>query len=176
MPGQTWRVQLEGGVHTIEIQHGIFSPKEYIYVDGVLINQVSKWFALSSVHRFDLEGHLAAAYIKSNGYTFDYDLAIDGISVDTGEPVIEPQRLPIWAWGFVVLSFIGPLAGFAISGATLHRDVVKWVAVTAIGACFAMILDRTKTPAERVRRSLIVTVLAWVLPLTFFYASRFIMF
>ena len=176
MPGKTWRVQLEGGIHIVEIQHGIFSPKEYLYVDGVLVSQASKWFALSSVHRFELEGHSAAAYIKSNGYTFDYDLVIDGISVDSGEPVIEPQRLPIWAWLFVVLSFFGPLAAFVISGATLHRDVVKWIAVTAVGTCFAMILDRTNTPAERVRRSVIVAVLAWVLPLAFFFASRFIVF
>jgi len=176
MPGQTWGVQLLGGIHTVEIRHVIFSPKEYLYVDDVLVGRASKWFALSSVHEFELEGHPAAAYIKSNGTTFNYDLAIDSISVETGVSVIEPQRLPIWAWLFVVLSFFGPLAAFAISGATLHRNLIKWIAVTAIGVCLAMILDRTKTPAERVKRSAIVALLAWVLPLVFFIASRFMVF
>jgi hypothetical protein len=98
----TWHAVVEDGVHTIKAEHGYFSGRIKVYVDGQLVlkrfKQHTPW-NLSSRHHFNLAGHDAVFYIKSpDGVKYVYDLLLDGRSITTGEAVPEqPQkRLPAW--------------------------------------------------------------------------------
>ena len=108
MAQKTWQFELEDGTHKVDLEHGVFSGKRNIRVDGNTILKSAELghlvFDTGGVYEFDINSHPCAVIIRTNGITFNYDLAVDGRSVTTGQTVdiIRPQ--PTWFWILVVSS------------------------------------------------------------------------
>ncbi|MDI7274626.1 MAG: hypothetical protein QME94_01470, partial [Anaerolineae bacterium] len=81
MAKRTWTFWLEGRIHTIELEHGSFSGRRVISVDGRELERSQRLFDTGSEHTFSLDGHDVTVYIHTNGFTFRYGLEIDGMPV-----------------------------------------------------------------------------------------------
>ena len=86
MASKTWTVNLDGINHTIELEHGTISGKRVIKLDGKVIEESQKLVDSGTDHFFKIGNHLCAVHIHSGGLRFKYDLSINGISVETGQP------------------------------------------------------------------------------------------
>ena len=106
MTQKTWQFELEDGKHTVDLDHGVFSGKRNIRVDGHTILDSSEpqhlVFDTGGVHEFHINSHPCAVIIRTNGLTFSYDLAIDGRSTTTGQPIDSIKPLPTWVWVLIV--------------------------------------------------------------------------
>jgi len=111
MTKKTWQIKLEDGQHIIELDHGFFSGKRNIRVDGKTILDSSEFkhlvFDTGGVHEFNINSHPCAVVIRTNGITFNYDFAVDGHSIASGKPIDSIKPLPAWIWVLIVsgLSF-----------------------------------------------------------------------
>ena len=86
MAGKTWTVSLDGVIHKIELEHGTWSGKRVIKLDGQVIEEDKKLIDSGTDHFFKIGEHLCAIHIHTGGFRFRYDLSINGISADTGQP------------------------------------------------------------------------------------------
>jgi hypothetical protein len=86
MAEKTWTVNLDGINHKIELEHGTFSGKRVIKLDGQVIEEDQKMMDSGTDHFFKIRNHLCAIHIHSGGLRFKYDLSINGISAETGQP------------------------------------------------------------------------------------------
>lgn len=91
MATRNWTINLEDGTHTIELKHGTVSGKRSILIDGNPLElpsgEAKKVYDTGSTHSFTISGHEAVVAIRSSGFSFEYELLVDGISVDTGLPM-----------------------------------------------------------------------------------------
>ncbi|MBA7600551.1 hypothetical protein ES703_07607 [subsurface metagenome] len=82
MPKKVWSFELAGGHHTVELNHGYWSGKREITVDGILVERSAKLEDTGSVHDFEVSGVPCVLHIKANwlwlGLRFDYKLYIRG--------------------------------------------------------------------------------------------------
>ena len=85
MAGKTWTVNLEGINHTIELEHGTWSGKRIIKLDGQIIEESKKLVDSGTDHFFMIGEHTCAIHIRSGGIKFKYDLSLDGVSAETGK-------------------------------------------------------------------------------------------
>lgn len=119
MTEKTWHFELEDGQHVVELDHGYFSGKRKIRLDGAVILESAETqhlvFDTGSVHEFHTGSHPCAVIIRTNGITFSYDLAVDGRSITTGQPLDALPPRPAWLW----LLVIGSLSLFLCGGVVL---------------------------------------------------------
>lgn len=120
--------------HTVHLRHSYWTTKRAITLDGVLLSpdQIRSYgvFGLSSDDLFMVDGHACVVHIRSNGITYGYDFAVDGVSVQSGKVLDIPiqvsqvtpgakDKMPGWSWLFIALSivvFFGALfAGFGLA-------------------------------------------------------------
>jgi hypothetical protein len=86
MAYKRWVFQSVEGVHTVELEHGVFSGRRIIRVDGQIIDQRKKLIDTGSDHPFRIENHSCEIQIRSRFWTyFRYELLVDGqtISLDS---------------------------------------------------------------------------------------------
>ena len=106
MTKKTWQFELDDGKHTVELDHGVFSGKRNIRVDGQTILDSSEpqhlVFDTGGIHEFNINSHPCAVIIRTNGVTFSYDLAADSHSITTGQPIDAMRPLPAWVWVLIV--------------------------------------------------------------------------
>ena len=108
MAKKIWRFELGDGEHTVELEHGYWSGKRVIRVDGERLERTRRLVDSGSQHAFEIDGHPCAVHIRTNGITFTYDLVVGGRSVETGEPVTPSPPIPRWAWAFAVACGVIP--------------------------------------------------------------------
>lgn len=83
----SWIIKLEDNKHKVELEHGYFSGKRIVRLDGKVIEHIRyNLFDTGSKHKFKIKEHCCIIIIKA-GFKFSYDLIIDGLSVQTGLPV-----------------------------------------------------------------------------------------
>ena len=78
MAKKVWVFRLEDGNHTVELEHGHWSGKRKIIVDGVPLESSRKIIDRGSVHHFQVSGSPCVLHIESGGFTFRYNLYVDG--------------------------------------------------------------------------------------------------
>jgi hypothetical protein len=78
MAKKNWTIQLEDGRHSVELDHGALSGKRRISLDGQVVEESQKTIDIGSQHTFPLDGHECTVVIRTNGFTFSYDLLLDG--------------------------------------------------------------------------------------------------
>jgi hypothetical protein len=102
MTQKTWQFELEDGKHNVELDHGFFSGKRNIRVDGntILTSSELRHLVLDTggMYEFNINSHPCAVIIRTNGLSFSYDLAVDGRSTTTGQPIDPIKPLPAWVW------------------------------------------------------------------------------
>ncbi len=111
--------------HTVELQHNYWTTRRTIYLDEQLVplSEIKSYgvYGKGSDDLFRVDGHDCVVNIRSNGVVYNYDLAVDGLSVQSGKPLdIAPEvfqvspgtsdQLPTWAWIFLVLCPIVSIA------------------------------------------------------------------
>jgi predicted Zn-dependent protease len=148
-----WTVDLEDAVHTVEFSDGYWTGKRTIQVDGLPIVQERKFLRLQPFDTpFNLVGHNCAIRTSTNGFTYSYDLIVDGRSLATGSVARPPSPIPKWTWLFIIacgaLIGVGGLIGGLIGG------------LGAIG-CGRIARDRELGPILRPVLCGMVTTLAW---------------
>ena len=157
MAKKSWTFELEDGEHTVTLEHGFFSGKRVIHVNGELLEESQQMLDLGSAHAFELSGHDCVVDIRTNLLSFGYDLVIDGRSLETGEEGFEPQPMPPgWAWIFVAACAVIPFV--AVGGA-----VPALIGFGGAAVCIAIARDVSKVIALRVVLCMGVTALCWLL-------------
>jgi hypothetical protein len=113
VPKITWNVQLEDGPHTVELNHGYFSGKRVIQLDGVLVERTHKlWHLLLDVgssHAFQINDHRFVIDIQINGMTPYYHLAVDGRLIEPTEVAFQVDPLHWLRWLAAISLIIGLL-------------------------------------------------------------------
>src|SRR5436309_14564343 len=83
--------------HTVSLRHNYLTAKRTIYLNGNLVpaDQIRSYgiYGVRSDDLFVVGGHTYLVHIRSNGIVYNYDLAIDGVSVQTGQPVDVPPEV-----------------------------------------------------------------------------------
>ncbi len=120
MAHRRWEFDLENGRHVVEFEHGYFTGKRKISVDGSTATERGRPFMdHSGQYPIRLEGHGAAIWISTNGFKYSYDLIVDGRSVTTGRTASRQPRPPLGGprqmqlLGVLAALVASPLAFFA---------------------------------------------------------------
>jgi hypothetical protein len=96
MAKRRWEFALDGRQHVVEFTHGYFLGNRTFLVDGVKTTQRGRPFMdHSGQYAFPLEGHRAAVWISTNGFTYSYDLVVDERSISSGGQATRPPRPPV---------------------------------------------------------------------------------
>jgi len=104
-----WEFDLEDRRHVIEFEHGYFTGKRKISVDGTTTTERGRQFMdHSGQYPIRLEGHGAAIWISTNGFTYSYDLVVDGRSITSGKTAPRQPRPPLG--GPLQMQLLGILA------------------------------------------------------------------
>ena len=82
MTNKIWEFELEGRMHKVELEHGYWSGKKTIKVDGkVIINTSWNLFDTGGEYRFKIDDHPSIVRIRVQTLGFSsciYELFIDG--------------------------------------------------------------------------------------------------
>lgn len=112
MAKRTWEVLLEDGTHRIELSHGFISGRKEIRVDGQVLPLPAAEQSMADFggeYPFLLGSHQGVVHIRTNGITFQYDLTIDGRSVESGDfhdPGQAARNRQIGRWGACAYAII----------------------------------------------------------------------
>jgi hypothetical protein len=162
MAQRTWQLTLEDGPHTVELDHSYWTTRRRINVDGRLLTQAdltSKgMYGLGSEDSFRLGTHTLTVYVRSNGFSYNYDLGVDGRSVTTGQAAAQP--IPGWAWLFVAACMLIPLI-------TLGGAIPAVIGVAGAVGCSSIARDPSKPTAVRAALCSGIVVLCWSLLIGF---------
>lgn len=125
MADKTWNIELEDGIHKVEVQYGMYSNRRTIYVDGQLVagDPVQKrgLTGLGGEYPFRIGSHKGIVVVRTDSGGYEYDLIMDGVSQVTGQPYAKVP-MPVWGWAFIVACALIPVVGlggalpFAIGG------------------------------------------------------------
>ena len=101
MAHKVWTFQMEDGIHTVEMDHGYYSGKKTIAVDGrVAWQDTGSSNALRNAkgtYPFQFNGHSCAINITTNGISYFYELVVEGQKVEPGQqlnPTVVQSRPP----------------------------------------------------------------------------------
>jgi len=89
MAKKRWIVNLDNKEYKIQLNHGYFSGRKTIKVNDEIIYQGKQIFDQGGNYPFKIGSHKLFIEITINGRTFDYDLIVDGISLATGERMVD---------------------------------------------------------------------------------------
>jgi hypothetical protein len=161
MAKKTWNIQLEDGTHTVELDKKWLSGKRTLRVDGQIVaTGKSTWAYTGSDDAFQIAAHEGVVHSRTNGFTSNYDLSIDGRSVQTGQPTAPLQTIPKWAWIFVVACVVMPII-------TLGGAIPALLGIGGAFGCVIISRHPTRSRRAKIMWSLGVTVLCWGLFIAF---------
>ena len=96
MSRHRWEFDLEDGRHIVEFEQGYFRGNRKITVDGAKTTERGRPFMdHSGQYPVRLEGHGAAVWVTTNGFTYQFDLVVDGKSVTSGKTATRVPRPPL---------------------------------------------------------------------------------
>lgn len=82
MANKTWTFELEDGHHEVEIEHGYWSGKRVIKVDGRKVEESGKIIDTGSEHRFEVSAHQCILRVRPGTlgglFGFEFELFLDG--------------------------------------------------------------------------------------------------
>jgi hypothetical protein len=77
---KTWAIDVEGHRHVVDLQHGVWSGKRAITLDGNTIDEAQNLLDTGSEHRFDVDGHPCILKIRSSMLTSAFPRICPAIS------------------------------------------------------------------------------------------------
>ena len=78
MANKVWVFPLDDGDHTVELEHGHWSGKREITVDGVPLESSRNIIDTGSVHHFQVSGAPCVLHIRASAFSYKYSLYVDG--------------------------------------------------------------------------------------------------
>ena len=117
MAQKSWTLSLPEGQHTVQLETGNWTWRTTVLLDGQPVPTPRVW--LFNPHRVipvPVPGHDVAIHIRSNGFTYTYDLVVDGRSLTSGLPAVAPPPTPTWAWIFAGACLLLLILGGACGG------------------------------------------------------------
>lgn len=157
---KSWIVQLEDGAHTVELSRAFWSSKRTVRVDGQPVFESRPRWDTGSDTPFQIGSHAAILHSRTNGFTFNFDLSIDGRSVTTGQPIAALLPMPKWAWLFVIVCAAIPVL-------TLGGAVPVLIGIGGAVGCMTVTRSSTRSTRAKVAWSIGITVAAWAVFLVF---------
>ena len=135
MAKRRWEISLPDGRHSVELEHGYFTGRRKLTVDGVTTTQSGGALRdQSGMFPFRVGNSVAQLRIATNGLRYDYDVVVDGRSVTTGRPATYPR--PPFAgpgmtrfYGFLLLALSIP---FSIGAGKAAYDEYRYQNGSAI--------------------------------------------
>ena len=165
MATKDFKFTLEDGEHTVHVEHGSFSGKRSITVDGKPLTKDTKFIDTGGEYPFQINAHRGVVIIRNNLLGFTYDVGIDGKSVTTSKPVMTMAPMPGWGWLFVVVCALIPIV--AVGGI-----VPMVLGLAGALACNQIARDGSKDYNTRLLMCAGITVLCWGLFIGFIYVAR----
>ena len=161
MPKKSWAIQLEDGTHTVDLDTRWASGKRIIRVDGqIVFESRSALMNTGGDDDFLIGTHQCILHSRTNGFTSNYDLSVDGRSIQTGQPVAKLQSIPRWVWIFVV-------ACAAIPVVTLGGAIPALLGIGGAAACIVISRHPARSTRSKALWAVGITLLAWVLLIAF---------
>ena len=84
MPRRTWTARIDGVDHRIELDHGIWSGRRRVVVDGWQVHETNQLFDLGGDVTFAISGHQGMLRIVPRSLGYLYAIALDGLWVNGG--------------------------------------------------------------------------------------------
>ena len=81
MAYRAWRFELEGQSHIVELEHGYWSGKRLIRIDGEVTDRSYKPIDTGTTHRFEIGEHeclVRVVYRWWKPLSFGYECTVDG--------------------------------------------------------------------------------------------------
>ena len=78
MAKKVWSFKLADGNHTVELDHGYWSGKREIIVDGIPLESSGKIWDTGSVHHFEVSSVPCVLHIKYKVFNYEYRLYVNG--------------------------------------------------------------------------------------------------
>ena len=148
-----WIIQIDGVPHGVEFKQGTWSGKMSCTVDGVETVIPNKFTYNYAGMDVPVQIGTKECRLVRSGKMLD--IAVDGIYAESGKPYVPLGKMPGWAWIFVALCLILPIA--ALGGAL---PVI--LGILGAAACARTARYPRKT-ASNVLRCVGITALCWVL-------------
>lgn len=83
-----WTFRGERGLHVVELEHGWFTGKRRLVVDGATIVDTTFFLDGGSDHAFEVEGRKCLVAISTNGLTYRRVLTVDGLEITRDDVVL----------------------------------------------------------------------------------------
>src|SRR5690348_13973634 len=81
MPVISWPIKLDDQAYSVELDHGIFSGKRIVQVNGSAVHKASKFIDVgTSEHPFSINRHDCKITIHTLGRGVTYNFYVDGAS------------------------------------------------------------------------------------------------
>jgi len=149
---QTWKVQLEDTTHEIVIKKDLIFNKHKLIIDGkemILSNSLKNtWIGID---KLILIGNKEAIFTRRGS---KFDIAIDGIYIDSKKEYVPLDKMQWWSWIFVGLCLLIPIV--ALGG----------ILPVIFGIYGAMLCVQTSTNprmkvATKILLNTLITAFAW---------------
>jgi hypothetical protein len=161
MPVREWHVSLEDGPHTVVYEMSTFGGKRSITVDNVRqVEESNHSLEMGIDLPFRINQHQGMVQVRSGMLGAKYDLAIDGVSVQTGQPAARMLPLPGWAWIFIGACALIPII-------TLGGAVPAGIGAGGAFGCASVARDPRRSESGRVGTCLAIAAGCWGLLLGF---------
>lgn len=92
MPKRIWSARIDGVDHKIELEHGIWSGRRRLAVDGWEVHDSTRPFDLGGDLSFAVAGHQGLLRIAPRSLGYVYAVALDGLWVNGGGLVTHLPR------------------------------------------------------------------------------------
>ncbi|HEX6607581.1 MAG TPA: hypothetical protein VF276_11770 [Chloroflexia bacterium] len=144
MPVREWHFTLEDGRHTVVYETSTFGGKRTITVDNVpRVEDAGRAWQMGADIPFRINQHTGAVHVRSGMLRTQYDLSIDGVSVESGRPMVSLLPLPGWAWIFIGACALIPII-------TLGGAVPAGIGAGGAFGCASVARDPNRAASHRV--------------------------
>ena len=130
-----WSARIDGVDHKIELDHGIWSGRRRLVVDGWEVHDTSSLFDLGGDLTFAVAGHQGLLRIAPRSLGYVYAIALDGLWVNGGGLVTHLPRLIRFATYAIVAHALFLLAVAALVPGDL-LPLFIFVGLRAIAATY----------------------------------------
>jgi hypothetical protein len=159
MAKKSWSFQLDDSTHTVELDHGYYSGKRKVTLDGKVIQNTANilhvFFDIGSQFTFQINNHSGTIVIHTNGFRFTSDLVIDGKSMETGQEVKLPAPISGWIWFLIIACAMIPVI-------SLGGIIPILIGFGGVTGCLKVV----QNPRINVRQRFIfcvgITILCWL--------------
>lgn len=116
MARKRWTVPGPRRPHVVDLEHGFFSGRRRIRVDGRVVVDERRMNDTGSEHEVAIGNRKGIVVVRWQGLRFRHDLVVDGVSMETGHTAPAMARGPMPGWGWVFVGACGLIPIVTLGG------------------------------------------------------------